>query len=97
MDLKNYNFEETGMCMKTDKRLLEEAKKRKFYDGNTKYNKLFSQLFFSGGNVNFKNNIDEHFQKMAWPYLRGFMGSLEPKHEEKEAICAMLLSEMVDI
>jgi hypothetical protein len=96
MDLKSYEFEKTGMCMATDKKLLEEAKKRGFYNGNTEHNKLFSQLFFSGGKVNFKKDIDENFQKKAWPYLRAFMGSFEPKHEEKEAISAMLLSEMVD-
>jgi len=79
----------------TDPVLLAEARARGFYNGNTKYNDLFSSLFYSGGKLNFKADLPEQFKKDATSYLRAFMGSFAPKHEEKEAICAMLLSELV--
>jgi len=98
MDLLKYKFEDpNNMCLSADKKLLEESVKRGFGAGNyTPYNKLFSQLFFRGGKLNFKNDIDEGFKGRALPYLKSFMSSFEPKHEEKEAICALLLSELVE-
>lgn len=101
MNLQKFNFPKPNMCIKTDPRLLKEAKKRGFYPGNisneTEYNKLFSNLFFNGGELNFKKDLNETFFNKAFPYLKAFIGSFEPKHEEKEAICAMLLSELVNI
>jgi hypothetical protein len=103
MDLKKYGFPRitsTNMAfsmIKTCPKLLKEAKGRGFYGGNGDYNSLFSELFFNGGKLNLKKDLDEDFKSKALPYLRSFMGSFEPKHEEKEAICAMLLSELVDI
>jgi hypothetical protein len=76
--------------------LLKEAQERKFYNGYTPYNKLFSDLFFLGGKVVFKKGLDENKRKEIWQYCRSFMGSYEPKHEEKEAICAMLMSEILE-
>jgi len=102
MDLTKFQFPKvSGLDMafstfKTDKTLLEEAKERGFYDGHTPYNRLFSKLFFGGGQVKFKENIDEEFKKNAWAYCRSFMSSFEPKHEEKEAICALLMSELLE-
>lgn len=102
MDLTKFNFQEVnGVDMvfstfKTDKALLEEAKERGFYNGGTPYNKLFSNLFYMGGAVKFKKDIDSEFKDKAWKYCRSFMGSWEPKHEEKEAVCAMLMSELLE-
>lgn len=79
----------------TDPEMLAEAKARGFYNGHTPYNKLFSTLFFKGGKLNFKSDLDPAFKEKATRYLRAFMASFEPAHEEKEAICAMLLSELV--
>ena len=101
MDLKKFKFKKvSGADMAvptfdTDKQLLIEAKDRGFYNGHTPYNKLFSNLFFSGGQIQFKPDLDETFKKEAWGYCRSFMGSWSPKHEEKEAICAMLMSELL--
>ena len=100
MNLQDYNFPElTGLdiafsTLKTDPFLLELAKERGFYNGNTPYNRLFSDLFYSGGSLTFKCSITEEFKKKAIPYLKAFMGSFEPKHEEKEAICSLILSEL---
>jgi hypothetical protein len=94
MNLTKFEFPKDAM--NTNKELLAEAKERGFYNGRTKYNKLFSTLFFSGGSVDFKKDIDEDFRKNAWQYCRKFMGSWSPKHEEKEAICAMIMSEIIE-
>lgn len=103
MELSKFKFPAiTGLdlafsTIKTDKSLLAEAQERGFYNGNTPYNELFSFLFFSGDKVVFKEGIDKDFKEKAWPYCRALMASFEPKHEEKEAICAMLMSELLEI
>lgn len=100
MDLKTFKFPATSdldiafPTFGTIPELLAEAKERGFYDGNTPYNKMFSTLFFVGGAITYKKDLDPAFRQSASRYLRGFMGSFQPKHEEKEAICAMLLSEL---
>lgn len=83
-------------CFDADPRLLAEAKRRGFYCKDTPYNKLFSTLFFKGGAVKFKADVPEDFKAKAWPYLRSFMGSFSPSHEDKSAISALLLSEMCE-
>lgn len=101
LDLKTFEFPKTTgtdvvfPTFGTIQELLDEAKERGFYMGNTPYNKLFSSLFYTGGKLNFKKGIDENFKNKAWPYCRAFMGSFSPRHEEKEAICAMLMSELL--
>lgn len=103
MDVTKYKFPELNKIdvafsvIGTDKKLLEEAEKRGFLYGDTPYNKLFSTLFFDGGKLKFKKDVDKDFVSKALPYLKAFMGSFQPKHEHKEAICAMLLSEMVEV
>lgn len=102
IDLTTYKFPVTTKAdvafptFNTIPELLEEARLRGFEEGDTPYNKLFSTLFFRGGKVKFKREINEDFKTSAWAYMRGFMGSFLPKHEHKEAICAMLLSELVE-
>ena len=102
MNIKEFNFPSvTGLDLafptfKVIPELLEEARARGFYEGNTKYNSMFSKLFFQGGKLHFKKDLDEGFKRNAVMYLRAFMGSFEPKHEEKEAICALLLSELCE-
>ena len=96
MNLQEYDFP-VSPRLSVDFNLLEESKRRGFYCGNTKYNNLFSELFFSGGKLNFKKNLPESFKTNATIYLKSFMQSFIPKHEEKESICAMLLSELVEL
>jgi len=103
MDITKYDFPELNgidiiiPTIKTDNNLLEEASKRGFYDGHTPYNDLFSKLFFEGGTIHFKKDLDKDFKAKALPYLKAFMASFEPAHEDKEAICALLLSELVEV
>ncbi len=84
------------MCLPTNKKLLAEAKARGFYGGNTPHNMLFSSLFFGGGKLVFKKGLPEEFRVNATIYFKALAQSFEPKHEEKEAVCALLLSELVD-
>ena len=102
MDLQKFKFPEVkGIDLafpttKTDKKLLSEAMARGFYNGNTPFNKLFSNLFFNGGKIDIRKDIPKDFKESALRYLKSFMGSWEPKHEEKEAICALILSEIAN-
>ena len=104
LNLREYPFPKLSgvdvalSTLNTDPALLEEAKRRGFADHtDTPYNKLFSELFFSGGKVEFKKDLPEDFKKNAWAYCRAFMGSFAPKHEDKEAICALLMSELLEV
>lgn len=102
MNLQEFDFPKVSAIdlafptIRTNPELLDEAKKRGFYNGYTPYNKLFSTLFYSGGKLNFKKDLSPEFKNKALPYMKAFMGSFEPKHEEKEAICSLLLSELVE-
>lgn len=101
-DIRSYLFPTlTGFdiafsSVKTDPVLLAEAKARGFYCKRTPHNDMFSKLFFCGGKVNFKKNIPEEIRQKIWAYLRALMGSFEPSHEDKEAVCALLLSEIAE-
>ena len=73
--------------------LLEEAKLRGFYNGGTKWNKKFNALFYEDGSVKLKEGVNN---QAAWNYCRALMGSFAPKHEEKEAVCALIMSEILE-
>lgn len=102
MNLKTYDFPEISQSkmafstLKTDMKLLAEAQARGFDDSHNPYVKLFNTLFFVGGRIKFKEGLDPDFKKKAYAYLLAFMRSFEPKHEHKQAISAMILSEPVE-
>ncbi len=96
MEIKTYKFQETNFDQKSDPVLLAEAKKRGFHFGNTYYNTLFSKLFFNGGSLNFKKDLDDDFKNRAVSYFKALVQSFSPSHEDKEAVCALLLSELVE-
>ena len=61
--------------------------------GNTKWNKLFNDWFFSGlSNLDItpKPGVDRN---KAISHIRAVMGSFEPPHEHKEAGVAFLMAE----
>lgn len=97
MDLTKFNYPEPTFALGTDKELLAEAERRGFLHGHTPYNDKFNALFFGGGSVKLKEGIDGKFKGKAFPYLKALMGSFSPKHEHKEAVCAMLLSELIEL
>lgn len=76
--------------------LIEEAKKRGFYDGKTKANELFNKWFFSGletGEIKQREDGDKDEINNALLFARALMGSFTPKQENKEAVCALIFSE----
>jgi hypothetical protein len=79
--------------------LLELAKEKGFYNGNTKANDLFSKWFFSGLDTapEYKEGIDKEKAQKAMNWACCFMRSFEPKHEEKEAICAFIFDECLKL
>jgi hypothetical protein len=76
--------------------LLDEAERRGFDGSDNPYHRMVSTLFFEGGKVKPKADVPEDYYKRVWAYVRAFMGSFAPKHEDKTAICALLLSEIVE-
>lgn len=101
LDLTKYQFPNTTRLdiafptFDTISELLDEAKNRGFLHGHTPYNQMFSTLFFMGGKVKFKEGLDDNFKLDCWSYCRALMGSFAPQHEHKEAVCAMLMSEIL--
>jgi len=77
---------------RTNPKLLAIARENGFYNGKTKFNKMFSDLFFSGGKISAKAGIDDAVKTKILRYFKALASSYEPKHEEKEAVCALLLS-----
>lgn len=60
------------------------------------YASIFSTLFYSGGVLHFKEGIDPEYRESLTRYLKAFMRSWNPKHEHKEAVSSLILSELVD-
>lgn len=105
MDVLKYNFPQPrGVDMAfstydTIPALLEEAKKQGFYNGNTPANDLFNEWFFKGLKAapEFKKGVDEELAKKAVVYARALMKSFAPKHEAKEAVCALIFNAALEI
>jgi hypothetical protein len=101
-DLAKFQFPEVSdvdivfSTFDTIPELLREAEARGFAYTSGPYNELFSKLIFRGGKVKFKDGLDEDFKTRAWLYCRALMASWTPRHEHKEAVCAMLLSELAE-
>lgn len=103
MDLKNFNFPKlTGLdlvfpTLDTDKQLYAFAKEKGFDNKKNPYNKLFNELFYCGGKIEFKKDLDAKFKNDAWTYCMALMKSFAPKHEEKEAVCSYIMSELLEV
>lgn len=94
-ELEKYDWPEVKQVdmafptFKADPVLLALAEKKKYEKGR----KAFSRAFFAGGKVKFAHELAE-WEKKAFIYMRSFMKSWGPKHEHKEAICAMIFEEL---
>lgn len=88
--------EEVFSTLKADPALLDESKRRGFYMGHTKANQMFGRLFSNGGCIMIKPEADTEFVRRVIPYLKALLRSYALKHEEKEAICSMILDEIAD-
>jgi hypothetical protein len=95
MDLSTFKFPEISQIdmafstLDADKDLLEEANSRNLEKGREK----FSELFYNGGKIELQKDVKGTWKEKAFLYARALMGSWEPKHEHKEAICAMIFEE----
>lgn len=81
----------------TDERLLELAEEKGFDKGHTPYNDLFNELFYKGGKINFKSGLDAGRKERGWRYLKAYMTSFTPRHEHKEAVSALILSDLAEV
>lgn len=97
LDLKTFEFPDAEMYPTTDtnKDLLEEAKERGFLRGSKLGNRLFSAWFYNGIKDVVVKDLDN--AEKAFKYMRTLMGSFTPKHEHKEAVCAMIIDEFLVI
>lgn len=83
-------------------RALKECPEQFKVHDNTPYHKLFSKMFYSGLTKNeiaalhFRSG-DQLIKNKQLAYLQSIMASFEPKHEDKEAVCAWILSLIVDL
>lgn len=89
-------IDEVFSTLETDPKLLAEAERRGFYMGDTKANRMFNHLFYHGGSIRLKSDVDSGYVRRAVPYIKALIRSFAPKHEEKEAVCAMILDEIAD-
>jgi hypothetical protein len=95
MDLSTYKFPEVTQVdfafptFDTSEELLEEDKKRNPRKGMEK----FSELFYSGGTVELKEDVKGTWKENAYVYARALMGSWSPKHQHKELVVGMIFEE----
>lgn len=67
---------------------------KEFHDGNTKWNEITSAWFFGGLSKDTKFYAKEGINpQKALKHIKAILGSYAPRHEEKEASVAFLLSE----
>jgi hypothetical protein len=99
MDLSTYEFPEVTEVdlafptFNTPKELVLEAEKRNPIKGMKK----FSELFFSGGEIKLKKDVQGTWKEKAYLYARALMGSWSPKHEHKQLVVGMILEECLEL
>jgi len=79
-----------------DKMPSKEEIPKEFWRGDTKWNKIFSQMFFSGGKFTKMTPKEGVDSTKAMRAIKSIMGSWSPKHEHKDAAVAFMLSEWFD-
>ena len=60
------------------------------------WTRLASELFFNGGKVPVNKNLDKEYVSSGLRMLRSIIGSFEPRHEEKEIVCGLILKSICD-
>jgi len=65
---------------------------------NNNFCKLVSNLFYKGGDFpKKKKGIDEEIYLNGFRYFRCWLGSFNPKHEDKIAVCGYVVSLICDV
>ena len=80
--------------LKVNPDMLQKAKDNGFDKSSNPYNKMFNKQFFSGLSLSYKVDIELEYRNRILRYYRALASSFSPRHEDKEAVCAMLLSEV---
>lgn len=99
MDLSTYKFPDVTKIdlafptFNAPRELLEEADKRDLKKGREKFN----QLFYYGGEIKLKPYVKGTWKENAYLFARALMASFEPKHEHKEAVCALIFEECLEL
>lgn len=57
----------------------------------------FRRLFYEGGKVNLKPDVKGTWKEHAWRFCRALMGSFAPSHEDKTAVCALIINECLEL
>ena len=70
------------------KATLEDAEEKGFGSNNCKRS---AELFYNGGKVNVKDSLDKKYAAKGLRTLKAVMGSFEPKHEHKMAVCEYII------
>lgn len=70
------------------KTILAEAKEKGFGVNNCK---RAAELFYNGGNVNVNRELDKDYIAHGLRALKAVLGSFEPKHEHKMAVCEYII------
>lgn len=80
--------------------VLEACPKEFFSNRYNEWSEFAMKIFFKGltkdefAQLVFKSN-DANVQTAQLTYLQAWLGSYVPRHEDKEAVCGWLLSEML--
>jgi len=69
------------------KKTLEQSK----VDGQDKFVRIASSLFFNGGHVETDNDLPEDYVRRGLRMLKCVLASFAPKHEHKEAVAGYIL------
>ncbi len=98
MEFKDFEFPEVepDLMVDTNPELLEMAKAKGFFYGRTKYNQMFSDIYYRNREHQVKLSLGVEFTTRAINYFNALKRSWLPAHEDKEAVCALILSELVE-
>ena len=50
-----------------------------------------NELFFNGGKIDINKSLPEDYRAKGFRMLQAVLGSWEPKHEHKAAVCGLIL------
>ena len=99
LELSEYKFPEVTALdfafstFEAPKILVDEANQRDLENARRK----FSDLFFNGGKFRLKDDVKGTWKESAFLFARALMGSFEPSHEDKEAVCALIFDECLEL
>lgn len=82
--------------LETPQDLLQEARSKKMDYPMNIYNRLASHIFYRNDEIILNEDLDPKFSEDALRFLRAFIRSFAPKHEDKIAVCALISFPLTD-